>query len=557
MIATGGLLRISARRQDSLRAKNRVQNKRKKKAKKKRKNDVVVVKGKLKLCSISGFIAAFGILVLLVGIAMAVMGYWPKNHSIYKEDFSPPKRLQSSKRIYDAKLFAQTNWSRSSNAVYQLDLDFLKDNQTNATGADIPPPSTGFFSHFLAKYLHSDKLKVFGPLIMGIGIFLFICANAVLHENRDKKTKIINLRDIYSTVIDIHSLRTKDCTPLNGFVNYVQSRGVDVKSGGSYTAAMLVKSSWPSTVGGAPRVQDQGSNVQAMRRQSLARRPSLSREGWTFTDTVYSIYSEQSRATERPPMPKKWETTSIVTSSINAFTLPMIKLNSCGVDEKNNKQCSDGAKEAPEIKAKPTPCDFKMVSHGCSEDEHTMTKVETSKTGVYVCKDLGPFYQSTGSLQEGVPRVSPQGSQVQLLPSTPARRAMGSSLSLGALSSFSKSIDLGECLSTANDSHVEKSRRPSCPRLERSNSKGYIKLGEGEVSFESTEVTADASQMCTDKSPKRDDEEDCTISDSEDNTDNLPKGSPRQYTNREKLLMISKSNAAVAVDDEDIESTSN
>ncbi|XP_014385517.1 PREDICTED: transmembrane protein 200C-like, partial [Myotis brandtii] len=72
-----------------------------------------------------------------------------------------------------------------------------------------PPSSTsvGFFFRVFSGYLNSDKLKVFGPLIMGIGIFLFICANAVLHENRDKKTKIINLRDLYSTVIDVHSLR--------------------------------------------------------------------------------------------------------------------------------------------------------------------------------------------------------------------------------------------------------------------------------------------------------------------------------------------------------------
>ncbi|XP_015418160.1 PREDICTED: transmembrane protein 200C [Myotis davidii] len=158
MIATGGLLRISARKQDPLRPPSQVP-KRKRKVQKRRKNDVVVVKGKLKLCSISGLIALCGILVLLVGIAMAVVGYWPKR-----------------------------------------------------AAAPSPPSSTsvGFFFRVFSGYLNSDKLKVFGPLIMGIGIFLFICANAVLHENRDKKTKIINLRDLYSTVIDVHSLRAKD-----------------------------------------------------------------------------------------------------------------------------------------------------------------------------------------------------------------------------------------------------------------------------------------------------------------------------------------------------------
>lgn len=29
-----------------------------------------------------------------------------------------------------------------------------------------------------------------GPFTMGIGIFIFICANAILHENRDRETKV-------------------------------------------------------------------------------------------------------------------------------------------------------------------------------------------------------------------------------------------------------------------------------------------------------------------------------------------------------------------------------
>ncbi|EHH58771.1 hypothetical protein EGM_08705, partial [Macaca fascicularis] len=164
MIATGGLLRISARKQDPLRPPSQIP-KRKRKAKKRRKNDVVVVKGKLKLCSISGLIALCGILVLLVGIAMAVVGYWPKATGANREG---------------GKQLPPAGSSPSSST------------------------SVGFFFRIFSGYLHSDKLKVFGPLIMGIGIFLFICANAVLHENRDKKTKIINLRDLYSTVIDVH-----------------------------------------------------------------------------------------------------------------------------------------------------------------------------------------------------------------------------------------------------------------------------------------------------------------------------------------------------------------
>uniref|UniRef100_A0A673LK28 Transmembrane protein 200C-like n=1 Tax=Sinocyclocheilus rhinocerous TaxID=307959 RepID=A0A673LK28_9TELE len=401
MIATGGLLRISARRQDSLRAKNRAENKRKRKEKKKRKNEVVVVKGKLKLCSVSGLVAAIGILVLLVGVAMAVLGYWPKESPLYPG-------LMNAQRTYDSR------------------------ELVNVTA----------FAAFINRYLYSDKLKVFGPLIMGIGIFLFICGNAVLHENRDKKTKIINLRDIYSTVIDIHSLRSKESAPLNGFVNYCQSK--DTKSYGSPH-----KGSWPSP--GSER-HDAGSLIPSRRPSTTIPRVS-SLERQSFTDTVYSIYRDQNR------IGKEWETRSIVSTSVNAFTLPMMKLNHRGV------------------------LDAEAI---CRRLEDLVASRTITKAKVEPHPKLAPdsveVYRSSGSLQ-GAPRVSLQGSRVQLLPSgSPSRKAAGSHLSLSALSDYSRSVDLDICPTTPT---LVRSRRLSCPRLEGLSSGGYTKLdGLGGESFD-------------------------------------------------------------------------
>ncbi|KAJ1068192.1 hypothetical protein K5549_007480 [Capra hircus] len=187
MIATGGLLRISARKQDPLRPPGQVP-KRKRKAKKRRKNDVVVVKGKLKLCSVSGLIAL---------CAPGDSGY----------------RIPS---MTNSSSGGSRNRSRTQpgppEGVTASSVGAPRSTPPGRSPAPSPSSSTsvGFFFRVFSGYLHSDKLKVFGPLIMGIGIFLFICANAVLHENRDKETKIINLRDLYSTVIDVHSLRVKD-----------------------------------------------------------------------------------------------------------------------------------------------------------------------------------------------------------------------------------------------------------------------------------------------------------------------------------------------------------
>ncbi|KAM6953738.1 transmembrane protein 200C-like [Aplochiton taeniatus] len=282
MIATGGLLRINARRQDSLRSKNRAENKRKRKAKKKRKHEVVVVTGKLKLCSVSGLVAAVGVVVLLVGVAMAILGYWPPDSLLF------PALPQGGA--------AQGNHTSSgSTAVSNLEKtgrEAGRNGSGNSTEPERRNPQS-FVEEFLDRYLYSDRLKVLGPLIMGIGIFLFICANAVLHENRDKKTKVINLRDIYSTVIDLHRLRKDWVAPGNGFVNYVQSKGVEGKPSAAYAAALLVKGSWGREEGSGPVENDEtgGSGGQG----SLLRQPlTCSSRGALEEATVYTIDQESS-----------------------------------------------------------------------------------------------------------------------------------------------------------------------------------------------------------------------------------------------------------------------
>ncbi|XP_022621495.1 transmembrane protein 200C-like [Seriola dumerili] len=233
MIATGGLLRINARRQDSLRSKPQKPHTHKKKSKKRR-SEVVVVKGKLKLCSVSGLVAALGILVLLVGVVMAALGYWPRDGLFFRSQPQEGAAMASVSSISSTPAPAGTQGGERGEERQGEEGDDKTLNETTRR------PSRGFLEDFLDRYLYSDRLKVFGPLIMGIGIFLFICANAVLHENRDKKTKVINLRDIYSTVIDLHSLRrpnsSTSCSarrsstnPLNGLVNYIQSKSLESK----------------------------------------------------------------------------------------------------------------------------------------------------------------------------------------------------------------------------------------------------------------------------------------------------------------------------------------
>lgn len=534
MIATGGLLRISARRQDSLRAKNRAENKRKRKAKKKRKNEVVVVKGKLKLCSISGLIAALGIIVLLVGIALAVLGYWPKGSPIYP-GLLAVKGLQKPARTDDRGGPRAVNWTTSVKLIYQLDKDDLSSNHTNTTTEE--SPKLGVLAEFLNRHLHSDKLKVFGPLIMGIGIFLFICANAVLHENRDKKTKIINLRDIYSTVIDIHSLRSKDNASLNGFVNYMQSKGLEGNPSSVYNAAMLAKGSWPSS---GSFKQDPDS-LPSSRKSSSGKLEDLPLDSLAIKDTVYSICRDQS------PQAKQWETKTIVTSSVNAFTLPLIRLNHRTA---GNRRGSD---KTGEIRSEYLDSD--AIRH-CLESlaasgSITKAKVKTPQNRTILSQDSVEVYKGCDSLQE-MPHLSLEGSRVQLLPASPGPKVTGSHLSLSALSHYSRSIDLGICPSTPVDWHMERTRRRSCPRLEGLSSGGYIKLeGLGGESFESTDVTSFSRGSSSELLSKGQVSKSPLVLE-EGASDEPEHGMIRRYSNKEKLVMISQSDTTL--EDLEIES---
>ncbi|KAM4688684.1 transmembrane protein 200C [Discoglossus pictus] len=540
MIATGGLLRISARKQDPLRPKSQAP-KRNRKAKKKRKNDVVVVKGKLKLCSVSGLIALCGILVLLVGIAMAVIGYWPKSSSVYNGGTKQAKYLSGDTNL----ISANKNHSRSHPSRHGSSQDAFKSSDSNITRSLQQKTSSGFLAGLFSGYLHSDNLKVFGPLIMGIGIFLFICANAVLHENRDKKTKIINLRDLYSTVIDVHGLKCKDGAPLNGFVNYVQSRSMDVKAGDTFGAAMLARSSWHSSLGGA--ITFSPSSLREVRTSS----PKLYRQATeppSVSEAVYSIYRERSasdlhfdrvsgRDGEKASLSGSPElgwgrssTCSIVGSSLSAFTLPIVKLDSCLLEKKEETIEKKGAKE---------------VSGG--EIELSLTNLSHADLGNWEIpkthRNKLLRRQSTSCLPDYRKSMSP-GPLSDLGSQSLSSTDLDCSLLVkGSPSVKTKPVVLVDSLTTTPLIRKDSQSSESV----QSSNKGYIHLEEAGTSFDSIDTSTNKTQDCEEL-------EDIDIENELEGTSKEQNLEKKIYTNKEKLMMLSRSHANV--DDNDLNNTS-
>ncbi|XP_061681334.1 transmembrane protein 200A [Syngnathoides biaculeatus] len=109
-----------------------------------------VIRGKLRLRSIAGAFLVLGIIVVMVGTALAVAGYRMSRLSIMG--------AAEGKRVSEP----QGNWSLGSK---------------------------GFLS--TVSMIHCERMKLLGPVIMGVGLFILICANTVLYENRDRETQML------------------------------------------------------------------------------------------------------------------------------------------------------------------------------------------------------------------------------------------------------------------------------------------------------------------------------------------------------------------------------
>ncbi|NXL38750.1 T200B protein, partial [Glaucidium brasilianum] len=118
----------------------------------------VPVKGQLRMRSPSGAFVMVGISVVLVGMTIAVVGYWPHRGTV-------------------------GTGASVGNASTAGDM-----RREVAAGRHVP---------------HSEKLKLIGPVIMGIGLFIFICANTMLYENRDMETRRLMQKGLYCMAGDL------------------------------------------------------------------------------------------------------------------------------------------------------------------------------------------------------------------------------------------------------------------------------------------------------------------------------------------------------------------
>ncbi|XP_012734523.1 transmembrane protein 200A [Fundulus heteroclitus] len=476
--------------------------------KRKRRTDVVVVRGKLRLYSASGFFLFLGLIILAIGIGMATLGYWPHNKAA-------PTGGGNQAKVEKGV----------TNASHEV-----QDSPSKQTG--------GALTRFLEQHLHSERMKMLGPFTMGIGIFIFICANAILHENRDRETKIIHMRDMYSTVIDIHRLRQKEQRQYHHRSSLCARELGDLRAFGADTAPRLAGNSLLAfSSRAASRVGSTEEEEEVLLgEEEFHRHRGQARLDCSFAGLLAPLYKDRPfygaglGLAHSDSMGHQWSVDgdgekgrhhagSIVSSSISAFTLPVIKLNNCVIDEPEMEAITEEERGDERRKGeRPGPLNSKetlvvpvaSVAKASKPPglQRSNSASSSSRCSSFSSCSLSPAPSSTSGCW-----LSPGA----------ARSDFGSNSSLHMLNSHShsKSLDL-ERRPSMLSVRPEQRKHPSWPRLDRSNSsrshvgkagstKGYTRLEDRE---EQGEWRSDTSASPTER---------------------------RDYSKREKLLMISRS----------------
>ncbi|XP_024116424.1 transmembrane protein 200A [Oryzias melastigma] len=147
-----------------------------------------VIKGKLRMRSLPGAFLVLGIMVVAVGTALAVASYWP--YGLSKPSVMGPTEEDCLSETQDS------GWSLGAKGLL----------------------SPG-------NFFYTERMKMLGPIIIGVGLFILICANTVLYENRDRETQMLlaQMRNVICSVsAAVPSAGLRDMAAANSMAKHYQ-----------------------------------------------------------------------------------------------------------------------------------------------------------------------------------------------------------------------------------------------------------------------------------------------------------------------------------------------
>ncbi|XP_030360186.1 transmembrane protein 200B [Strigops habroptila] len=302
----------------------------------------VPVKGQLRMRSPSGAFVMVGISVVLVGMTIAVVGYWPHRGA---------------------------GVAGAANVTGDM-------RREVAAARHVP---------------HSEKLKLIGPVIMGIGLFIFICANTMLYENRDMETRRLMQKGLYCMVTGL----PEGTSPEDGHCQRGDNQPVPKANTECVEGCYHVDlSSQPCPGPGAKWSNCYGSNRLQTTAEFLQH---------PVASPAASLLSVRSGASAEANLGLSCRAgaESLLSSAVGALALPVIKLNNClldaaarGAGERLEGGPIEPHREAPQLSQPPLAGGSSSITphgHGCAGGGHIVINVDGDVEPVVV--ELGPDAQ--------------------------------------------------------------------------------------------------------------------------------------------------------------------
>lgn len=250
-----------------------------------------MIQGKLRIRSMPGAFLVLGVIVVVVGSALAVAGYWP-------DRISRSSILGATERenISESKA---TGWSLRANLLSTSSL------------------------------VHSERMKLLGPVIMGVGLFILICANTVLYENRDRETQMLlaQMRSVICSVsAAVPSADLKEIAAANSMVKHYQWVSSLPAAHLNILCLQQLASSEPLLQTRQP--SDQEDTVEGTYQQALLQTEALHHQE---SEPPPSLHSSHTNSCNSSPVHFNTQSGAELGEStmFNLHAAPFIKLNNC------------------------------------------------------------------------------------------------------------------------------------------------------------------------------------------------------------------------------------
>ncbi|XP_077937381.1 uncharacterized protein tmem200b [Gasterosteus aculeatus] len=248
-----------------------------------------LIRGRLRIRSIPGAFLVLGVIVVVVGTALAVAGYWPY-------------------------------WLQRTSILEPTDGKNVSESQTSGSSLEGKPAHT-------ASPIHSERIKLLGPVIMGVGLFILICATTILYENRDRETQMLlaQMRSVICSVsATVHLAELKERAAANSMAR--PYHWVSSLPAAHLNILLQLASSEPLLLTRHPR--DQERIVEGIYQQAVLQTEVLHDHESEPPLSLHSCYSNSCNSSQTD-FYTQFGAEHGGSASFNLLPPPLVKLNSC------------------------------------------------------------------------------------------------------------------------------------------------------------------------------------------------------------------------------------